>query len=273
MTVPMNASHDTHSFIKLIRTALFAVFLAQSQSAMSDGFRITPLKLYFDANSNSSLLKIKNDGNQKVNLQLEAMTWNQSDEGEDLYMATREIIFFPKILSIDANSERIVRVGYQGVPADTKEKSYRLFVQELPFERPGEAQMKFAVRVSIPVFVRPVENEHAWNVGFVSLEKQGLSIRVNNTGNRFLMVGAMQAIGRDAEGKEILRSEGQGWYVLAGRGRAFSLLVNKESCEKVVTLEVAITVNKDTRKRPLNEINCELLDNTISQSPQVAPGK
>jgi P pilus assembly chaperone PapD len=148
-----------------------------------------------------------------------------------------------------------------------------LFVQEIPVETPGEAQMKFAVRMSIPVFVRPVENEHAWDVGYVSLEKQGLSIRVNNTGNRFLMVGAMQAIGRDAEGKEVFRSEGQGWYVLAGHGRGFSLPVNKESCEKMVTLEVAITVNKDTRTRSLNEINCESLDHTISQSPQVMPGK
>ncbi len=271
--MPMNASDDTHSFIRLIRTALLAVFLAQSQNAMSDGFRITPLKLFFDANFSSSLLKIQNDGNQKVNLQLEAMTWNQSEEGEDLFAATREIIFFPKILSIDANSERIVRVGYQGIPADTTEKSYRLFVQEIPVETPGEAQMKFAVRMSIPVFVRPVENEHAWDVGYVSLEKQGLSIRVNNTGNRFLMVGAMQAVGRDAEGKEVFRSEGQGWYVLAGHGRGFSLPVNKESCEKMVTLEVAITVNKDTRTRSLNEINCESLDHTISQSPQVMPGK
>lgn len=269
----MTLSRITISFIDLIRITLFTVLLAQSQNVLSNGFRVTPLKLYFDAGSKSTSLKIQNDSDQRVNLQLEAMTWHQDQEGKDLYAATREIIFFPKIFSIDANSEQIVRVGYQGVPASTKEKSYRLFIQELPVKAPGEAEMKFAIRLGIPVFVRPVENEHAWNVGFISLEKQGLSIRVNNTGNRYLMVGAMQAIGRDVGGKEIVRSEGQGWYVLAGQGRDFMLSVTRESCEKIVTLEVAITVDTETRTRSLNDINCELIDNADSQSPRVVPGK
>jgi len=110
-------------------------------------------------------------------------------------------------------------------------------------------------------------------VGFISLEKQGLSIRVNNTGNRFLMVGAMLAIGRDTDGKEVLRSKDQGWYVLAGQGRNFTLPVSKESCEKIETLEVEITVDKETRNQPLNEILCEFLDGADSQSPRVVPGK
>lgn len=268
----MNSSHIKVSPANLIRMTLFTVLLAQSQSVLSNGFRVTPLKLYFDAGTLSSSLKVQNDSDQKVSLQLEAMTWSQSKEGKDLYAATREIIFFPKILSIDANSERIVRVGYQGDPASTKEKSFRLFIQELPVKTPGETSMAFAVRLGIPVFVRPVENELAWNVGFTRLEKQGLSIRVNNTGNRFLMVGAMRATGRDADGKEILRSEAQGWYVLAGQGRDFMLPITKESCEQIVTLEVAITVDKETRSRPLNGINCELLDNAGSQSRRVVPG-
>ena len=197
----MNTSQITDSCVTLIRVALFTVLLAQSQSAMGDGFRLSPLKLYFDANSNTASLKIQNDSASKVNLQLEAVTWSQDKDGEDLYSPTREIIFFPKILTIEAHGEQIVRVGYQGAPAQSKEKSYRLFVQELPVEKPGEARMAFAVRMSIPVFVRPVENDRAWHMEPVGFADQGLGIRVINTGNRYLMVGAMQAIGRDENGE------------------------------------------------------------------------
>ncbi len=265
----MNTSQITDSCVTLIRVALFTVLLAQSQSAMGDGFRLSPLKLYFDANSNTASLKIQNDSASKVNLQLEAVTWSQDKDGEDLYSPTREIIFFPKILTIEAHGEQIVRVGYQGAPAHSKEKSYRLFVQELPVEIPGEARMAFAVRMSIPVFVRPVENDRAWHMEPVGFADQGLGIRVINTGNRYLMVGAMLAIGRDGNGQEVTRSEGTGWYVLAGQDRRFVLPVTKESCEEIMTMEVTVTVNKDTRTQRLEKLNCDEMGSTDPQSPRV----
>lgn len=268
----MRTAQIRTSCARLMKTSVLVALLAQSPSVWSDGFRLSPLKLFFDADSSSTSLKISNDGNQKVHLQLEAMAWNQDEFGEDRYTPTRDLIFFPKILSVDANSEHIVRVGYQGVPAHGVEKSYRLFVQELPLETPGKARMKFAVRMSIPVFVRAAGDAQTWNVGFVGLVGHGLDIRVSNTGNRFLMVGALQAIGRDQKGEEVFRSEDTGWYVLAGKARGFVLPVTIASCEKAVTLEVEVTVSKDTRSRLLNDFNCERLGDVDPRSNRVKPG-
>jgi len=245
-------------FVSLLRSLLFAALLVYSHNAMSDGIRISPIKLYFDADSNSASLKIVNDAEAQVTVQLEAMTWSQDQDGQDQYAPTAEVVFFPRILSIEANDHRIIRVGYQGDPASALEKTYRLFVQELPVRKPGEIEMKFAVRMGVPIFVRPVVEELAWSVSSSGLVESGLSIRVENTGNRFLMVGAMQAVGRNAAGEEMVDSKDRGWYVLAGQGRNFVLPINKEDCSRVTSLEVAITVDKETRRQMLevNEGDC-----------------
>ena len=65
--------------------------------------------------------------------------------------------FFSRIFSIDKQDQRVVRVGLK-VPSATNEKSYRLFIEELPPQaEPGKkgAQVLFVLRFGVPVFVRP----------------------------------------------------------------------------------------------------------------------
>lgn len=262
-------------FVSLPRMMLLTALLVCSQNAMSDGLRISPIKLYFDADSNRTSLKISNEAEEQVTVQLEAMTWSQDQDGQDQYAPSTEIVFFPQILSIEANDHRIIRIGYQGDLALAFEKTYRLFVQELPVRKPGEIEMKFAVRLGVPVFVRPVVEELAWNVSTQGLVESGLSIRVENTGNHFLMVGAMQAVGRNATGEQMVDSKERGWYVLAGKGRNFVLPFNKKECSNVKTLEVAITVDNETRRQilELNESDCDVLGNARPDGRGIITGQ
>ncbi len=49
----------------------------------------------------------------------------------DLYEATDELVFFPKLLVLKPDESRMVRVGIEGIPPE-KEKAYRIYLEELP---------------------------------------------------------------------------------------------------------------------------------------------
>jgi len=248
--------------LHLAKLILFALLVFPAQMVFSAGFRLVPLKLFFDAGNTSSSLKIVNDSKDNVTVQLEAKSWSQDSEGKDVYSATSDIIFFPKIVNIGPEDERVIRVGYQGGPVTDVEKSYRLFVQELPIEQPGEVAMKFVVRMGIPVFVRPGEDKQEWNTASIGMMKDGVALRVNNEGNRYLQVSSMHAIGKNNEGGVAFNSEKQGWYVLAGQGRNFILPVKKQECIKSASINMDVTVNKEMRNLiiDMNDIDCSILN-------------
>jgi fimbrial chaperone protein len=223
-----------------------AFLLTLSQTALGEGLRVSPLKLEFNEDSNSALVRISNDGAEKFNVQLDAMSWTQDDTGQDQHTPTSDIVFFPRIFSIEPGDQRIARVGYEGAPAGSKELTYRLYAQELPVEEPGVTQMKFAIRMSIPIFVTPDQRQSGWDIDNIGLVEDGLSIRIENSGNHFISVGAIQMTGRTAAGEELFTLNEHGWYVLAGRSRVFSL-GRARNCEQLETLEVAVTRGDETR--------------------------
>lgn len=248
---------------KLAKAALFLLMLTLSQGAASDGMRVSPLKLQFDADSNSALVKVSNGSQERITVQLEAFTWTQDQAGQDQYSATSEIVFFPRILNIEPSEHRVIRVGYQGAPVSKEEKAFRLYVQELPVQKPGEVEMKFAVRMGIPVFVSPNQQEAAWDIASTEKTEQGFSIRVENNGSHFVRIGAIELVGLNAGGVKLFSVKENGWYVLAGRGRDFVLPFAGEHCEQVVSLELAVTGGNqrgnETRNRQLSVTNtgCE----------------
>ena len=119
-----------------------AFLLTLSQTALGEGLRVSPLKLEFNEDSNSALVRISNDGAEKFNVQLDAMSWTQDDTGQDQHTPTSDIVFFPRIFSVEPGDQRIARVGYEGEPAGSKELTYRLYAQELPVEEPVVMEMK-----------------------------------------------------------------------------------------------------------------------------------
>jgi len=249
-------------------------FLLQSQSVLSEGLHVSPLKIYFGSESNTASLKVVNDNPDTISLQLEAMTWFQDEEGQDQYAPTTDIIFFPKILSVKANEKRIIRVGYQGEPVGSLEQNYRLYLQQLPVEKPGEISAKFVVRMGIPIFIRPAEEVIQWEFVAETLVEKGFQIRVNNIGTGFLMVGAMDVTGRDAAGEKVFSASEQGWYVLAQKRRSFVVPVDKQFCDQASTLEVSITANRETRNRQVDasSIDCSILKSPGSETQRVMPG-
>src|SRR5207249_6037055 len=75
-------------------------------------------------------------------LRLSAMRWSQSDDGEDNYASTNELVIGPWLLKIEPGTPRLIRFGVPA-PAGDVEATYRLFLEEQSSATPdAAAQLK-----------------------------------------------------------------------------------------------------------------------------------
>ncbi|NOT98289.1 MAG: molecular chaperone [Sideroxydans sp.] len=215
------------------------------QWAEAGSFRAAPIKIFFDAKTKTTVLKVTNDGGEKVTVQLEAFEWLQDEAGKEQYNPTKDIIFFPKIADIAAGEEKIIRVGYQGQKVGNIEKTYRLFLQELPVSSPGEVSVKMAIRMGLPVFVEPEKKLKDRKIIKLELADGSLSVTVKNAGNSHFVVGKINVKGLDESQSEVFSKEKGGWYVLAGASKAFPVDLPKEDCLKASKVKVEAEAEKD----------------------------
>src|SRR4030043_2324751 len=108
---------------------LFCVFLTPC-AVLSGEFRVTPIRLDFDRGTKSGVITIVNEAGEKLNVQMKAFEWTQNPDGKDQYTETNDIIFFPRIMSLEKSEEKILRAGIK-IPATMREKTYRLFIEEI----------------------------------------------------------------------------------------------------------------------------------------------
>src|SRR3972149_10232388 len=124
--LPMKSVIVIVSFLNILFCLFVIPFLA-----FSGEFRVTPIRLDFDRGTKSGVVTIVNEGGDKLNVQMKAFEWTQNADGKDQYSETNDIIFFPRIMTLEKGEEKILRAGIK-IPATTKEKTYRLFIEEIP---------------------------------------------------------------------------------------------------------------------------------------------
>ena len=209
--------------------------------AMAGAFRVIPTQITLEAQAKTGTVKVINTGDEKVTIQVEGMGWRQDAEGRDEYDTTQELVFFPKIFSMAANEERIVRIGYQG-EWPLREKTYRIYLQELPVAKPGETVIKMVLRLGVPVFIRPVKATQGNTVEIerVALSGAQLLVQIKNNGNSHMIVRTIKASGVDGSGAEVFSQEMAGWYVLPGVSKPFLLAIPTEQCLKAKAIQVAV---------------------------------
>jgi len=207
-------------------------------------FRVTPIRLEFDRGVKSGVIKIINEGDDKLNVQMKAMEWTQDAEGKDQYTDTNDIIFFPRIMTIDKNEERILRAGIK-IPAIRQERTYRLFIEEIPNPKKGEgANVAIAIRFGVPIFSKPVKDEAKGEIEKIDLSKGTLNATVKNRGNAHFIINSIDVKGRNAKGGEIFSKELSGWYLLSGASRVYSTPVPQEVCKDLVKLDVEVKTTR-----------------------------
>jgi len=211
-------------------------------------FDINPVRVFFDPGQKASVIKIKNNGGEKFSLHLTVFEWSQDEEGKDVYTPTKELIAFPKLLSVEKDEERLIRVGMK-TAAQNEEKTFRIYLDEIPVaETPGEstAKIRTLMRVGLPVFLAPLKPAPKGEILEPALSKGTLSLVLRNSGNVHFMIRKAKVQGVDAAGTTVFETELAGRYILHGKSRRLSTPLAEEDCKKASALNIQIVTDRVT---------------------------
>ena len=241
-----------------LRTFALAVWccsLFTSNPGMAGEFSVNPIRLELGAGIRSGVISVRNEDKQKLGFQLQAFEWTQDASGKDQYIDTSDLIFFPKIMSVEPGEDGLIRVGAKNATVPV-EKTYRLFIEELPSiaktPEGSAAQINVLIRFGAPVFVAPLKPQDSLDIENFTLTKGLVSISAKNTGNRHQQVQSIQLKGTDKAGNEVYALTLADRYLLAGTAKSYSTSITAEQCAKMTALALEFNTDKLSVARKLD---------------------
>ena len=236
---------------KLALAVVIGLALGPARSAEGAAFRVNPIRVDFDRTSSSVLLTLSNDSPEELRFQISAFEWGMDPAGEILLKPTTDIRFFPALLTLGPGQQRNVRVG-NSTPRGAVEKTYRIFFEELPgLQKQDEgagAQVKIVTKIGVPIFVAPEQRKASAEITGLALQKKQVSFAVNNTGNVSFVSQSVKVIGTDENNKTVFEKQREGWYVLSGTSRAYTVEMTPEECR--ATRSLRVEVQTDLSEKP-----------------------
>lgn len=225
-----------------LAAALATCIASAPAPALAGAFAVVPVRLDMGTQSPTGVLKVTNHGDVPVPIQVTAVTWSQDSNGEAVYADTLDLVVFPKLLTIPPGQEHVVRVGYRGPGAGEVERTYRLFLEELPIPETPASGLTMNLRLGVPVFVAPEQLRAGPSLSGLGVAQGVLGVTVENGGNSHFVVGRIAAEGTDAAGERRFVVEDRGWYVLAGGRRTFILDLPEAGCRASRAIRVSVEV-------------------------------
>jgi fimbrial chaperone protein len=237
--------------IALVSAAL-ACGLARAGTVEAAAFNVKPTQIYLSAKAKSGMLGIRNESAEALRFQLSVFSWSQTAKGEMQLAPTQDIVFFPALLSLAPGEERKIRVGTT-VPGGPSERSYRIFVEELPpavraKDAAGKTEIRVLTRMGVPIFIAPAAAATA-AVGQIepkALRGDKLSFEVRNTGSVHFQIKQARVVGLGASKENLFERSVPGWYVLAGGSRVFEVEPPKGVCARTKALAFKVETDKTT---------------------------
>lgn len=210
--------------IRRLAAVVLFVGLACSQVEAGGGrFTVNPTLVAFSHEASSVLVSLANESEESMRFQLSVFAWDQAPDGEMKLGPTEDIVFFPQMLALAPGESRNIRVAAL-VPPEAAERSYRLFIEELPSSqaerKPGAVQM--LTRVGIPIFIAAHAAVEAAELRDLSREGQALSFSLANIGTTHFVPEAISVKALGHDGTVLGERTVTAWYVLAGGLRTFT---------------------------------------------------
>lgn len=223
------------------RVVIGLAILCQADTVYGSAFTMNPTIIELSGRMTSTLVTVRNESPEALRFELSVFVWNQKPDGEMELTPTQDIVFFPALFSIEPKQARRVRVGI-ATPVGTSEKSYRLFVAELPSEQnapqASASEVKVLTRMGIPIFLRPSAPKASVSLSNLGLQNGRVEFDLRNLGNVHVLSRVGRITGFGAAGDRLFSSDLQGWYVLASGVRHYSVDLAGGSCQQVRRLEV-----------------------------------
>ncbi len=214
-------------------------------------FHVTPIRIFLSPRIPSVLLTVRNDSTEKLRFQVGAFAWDQNLRGEMVLNPTDDIVVFPSLLSLGPGEERKLRVGTVA-PFEVKEKSYRIFVEELPvFTKKEKNQVRILTRMGIPVFLQSAQQLIDGGIESLAIRRGQLSFQVTNRGNSHFVAKKLWVRGTGSEGEIFYQRELTGWYILADGSRRYEIDFSPGVCRNVRLITVEVETDEKLFKESL----------------------
>jgi fimbrial chaperone protein len=207
----------------LFRIILMATLSAVVPSALAGSFSVNPVRVELSTQRSSAVVQVENTGSSEVTVEARTFTWAQP-EGKDQLSPTREVIVTPQVFRLKAGATQLLRIGALRKPDQSNELPYRLVLEEIPPPpAPDVKGLQVALRISIPVFLRPpVEAKDKIDVAISSENDRQLRLIFANSGNASAALSNL-SVSEEASSDQVIAAHGGVIYVLAGQRRELVL--------------------------------------------------
>jgi fimbrial chaperone protein len=225
-----------------VRLIAAVCFLLLPPCTMAGSLLVGPTRLDLSVRRPIAVLEVQNTGDQATLAQLDAFAWTQAGT-VDVYDATNDLITTPLVINLAPGETRLVRIGLREPNQTPVERSYRVYVREVPPADNPESGLRFAVRIGVPIFATPADSRSGT---FVRVS-DGLtwrwlpdlhgcaSVQVANPSARHDRLLTAQMLSRSGE---VLWQASEPVYVLAGSKRAVLPALCPPSLQEAATLRV-----------------------------------
>lgn len=192
-------------FLFLVAAPVMALDAAEAQQAR--GIQVAPVMIAMSAEHNIASLRVRNGRVRPAAFEVDVYDWRQED-GRDVLTPTRDLVVAPGVFEVGAESEQVVRLGVLAANA-SGERAFRIILRELPNAREPGAVLSFALELSLPVFIAPIDARGQLEA-HAETRPWGPTLLVANTGRTHVRVASIEA----AETGPIQAPR----YLLAGSG-------------------------------------------------------
>ena len=241
-------AHMTCGFFLTILTALVWV----PASAVAGDWQVSPIRIDFNERIKTGAVTVFNGGDTEVRFQIRAYEWTQDSEGKDLFEETDELYFYPRMMTLSAKSQKIIRTGVKQA-GGSLERNYRLFIQEIPGPiKEDSLGVSVAVRFGVPVFVQPGQPLARLDFENSRITNDGIQTRTRNAGNVNVAIEKIVFSGFDSLGSQQFVKEIRGWYLLRGSTRLYAVSVPGISCDTIKKVTLSARTDKGVFERTLD---------------------
>jgi fimbrial chaperone protein len=195
---------------------------------------VSPVRVSLSDRRRSEILLVRNNGPVKARFQVSYHAWQQTVDGKMKLSDTEDLVVYPTLLEIEPGKERRIKVSAV-VAAGAVERSYRVFVEELPSGLPRPGEVRVVMRFGIPVFLQPPSPSPRPSMA-LRLERGRVLVTVTNLGSSYFVAKSVRVVGRAHDGSVVLSHLLPGWYVLAQGLRRYDVPLTWASCTALASL-------------------------------------
>ncbi len=211
--------------------------------ADADGLNVSPVRVVLAPNQRTASITLTNNQDRPETLRVASFAWDQDDGGNDRLSATDELLVVPPIFSVGANAVKIVRFGLRTASSASRERTYRIFLTEVPPAAGPQSQITISYRFSVPVFLpATLHPSPKPTYSAQRIDTTHIRLHISNDGDAHIRVSSVKVYS-DASRAKLLRDQAVAGYVLAGRSADFTLDV--ANVPPAATLVVSSATGED----------------------------